>query len=127
MFGKEGAKSEAEEKHQEKSQSGANVLLPAEANKENNLKKSIDNVHARLAMIIHAIGRRKVEECRERELWPVAKSHANHLRDETIQAGKGSGYMPNPPRHKVRGLIVWVSISISRSISRRTGLMKLKG
>jgi len=80
-----------------------------------------DVAHARLAMILHSLARRKIEECLEKEFWlPPVK---NRLHKNTIALHKT--YTEDPPKHKVRGLIVWIG-SISRFSMARAQIEILK-
>jgi len=80
-----------------------------------------DVAHARLAMILHSIARRKIEECLEKEYWlPPVNSR---LQKNTVALHKA--YTEDPPKHKVRGLIVWIG-SISRFSMARAQIEILK-
>ena len=80
-----------------------------------------DAAHARLAMILHAVARRKLEECQEKDFWIPAPR--NRLRDDTVSTQ--SNYLADPPKAKVRGLLVWVS-SLSRFSLARAQIEILK-
>ena len=123
------------------SSSGSNAaaLLDNHNNSEEPNPKNV--AHARLAMILHAVARRKIEECSEKEYWWPAVRHRlpshtiaalqEHAEQAQAQAhstatdksskeiaGNLMKYIADPPRKKVRGLIIWIG-SISRfSIAR---------
>ncbi len=83
-----------------------------------------DSAHARLALIIHTISRRKMEECTEREYWLPAKHKFNQLNKKTMKS-LNTDYIIDPPKRKVRGLIIWIG-SLSRFSMARAQIEVLK-
>lgn len=70
--------------------------------------------HARLAILLDAIARRKVEECLESQYWTSGRRMA--LQKETRL--RYPEHHRDPPKRKVKGLILWISSLTRFSLAR---------
>lgn len=74
-----------------------------------------DKAHARLAILLQAIGRRKIEECLEREYWTAGRKQG--LSAKTL--GHHPTHTRDPPKRRVRGLIIWIGSLTRFGLARR--------
>ena len=74
-----------------------------------------DKAHARLAILLQAIGRRKIEECLEREYWTSGRRAG--LSSQTLD--RHPSHMRDPPKRRVRGLIIWIGSLTRFPLARR--------
>ena len=76
-----------------------------------------DKMHARLAILLQAIGRRKIEECLEREYWVAGRRSKYGLAEKTLQ--HHPSHARDPPKRVVRGLIIWIGSLTRFPLARR--------